>query len=202
MKLRTLPGFFFLSLLLAGLVLGGAFWTPAAARQVATPTPTGDGRPFITVTYAEPINVRSGPNSVYYRAVGSLPIGAVAEAIGRSPAGEWIKISFPAASDGSGVGWIYAPLVTLSPGFLPIVEPPPTSVPVNAPTLDPDFVASLLPAPTSTRLPTFTAPPPLSVPTFKNPAHAGGGISAGVFVAVLGGSGLIGLLIAAGRRRR
>jgi hypothetical protein len=204
MKLRTLPGFFFLSLLVAGLVFGGASLTPAAALQTenSSPTPTGGGKPFITVTYEEPIHVRAGPNSVYYPVVGSLPIGAVADAIGRSPAGEWIKISFPAASDGSGVGWVYAPLVTLTPGFLPIVQPPPTAVPVNAPTLDPNFVASLQPAPTSTRLPTFTAPPPLVVPTYENPIQAGAGISSGMVVLILGVVGLAGLLIASIRGGR
>jgi hypothetical protein len=203
MKIRTLPGFFFLSVFVAGLIFMGAFWTPAVASQVdnPTPTPTG-GRPFITVTYAEPINVRGGPNSVYYPVVGSLQVGAVAEAIGRSPAGEWIKIAFPEASDGSGAGWVYAPLVTLSPGFLPIVEPPPTAVPVNVPTVPPGFIASLQPAPTNTRLPTFTAPPPLVIPVYENPIHASGGISSGVIVLILGIFGFIGLLLTAARRSR
>lgn len=203
MKLRTLPGFFFPSVVLTGLFLFAVSWTSVSAGQVQDPTLTPTvGRPLVTVTYEEPINVRGGPNSVYYPVVGSLPIGAVAEAIGRSQAGEWIKIAFPSASDGSGAGWVYAPLVTLSPGFLPIVEPPPTAVPVNVPTLDPRFVASLQPAPTDTRLPTFTAPPPLVVPTYQSPSHAGGGISAGVVVTVLGAAGLIGFLFTSSRRRR
>jgi uncharacterized protein YraI len=173
----------------------------AGAFQASTPTPTAGGRPFITVTYVEPINVRGGPNSVYYPIVGSLPVGAVVEAIGRSPGGEWIKISYPDALDGSGVGWVYAPLVTLSPGFLPVVEPPPTAIPYGKPTLDPDFVASLQPAPTNTRPPTFTAPPPLEVPHYENEVD-GGGVSSGAVILVLTSIGFLGLLVNAFQRRR
>ncbi|MBI4732801.1 MAG: SH3 domain-containing protein [Chloroflexi bacterium] len=203
MKLRKPAGFFFISLLIALFALAGAFGTPASARQAETPTVTP--RPdtvYITVTYEEPINVRGGPNSVYYPVVGSLPVGAVAQAVGRSLAGEWVKIVFPEANDGSGVGWVYAPLVTISPGFLPVVEPPPTAAPAVVPTLDPDFVASLQPPPTATRPPTFTAPPPLVVPTYENPVGGDGGISTGVVVILLGGIGLAGLFIASLRRTR
>lgn len=198
---RKMTGLF-LCLLVALTAASGAAWTSVSARQASDPTatPTG-GRPFITVTYEEPINVRGGPNSVYYPIVGSLPIGAVAEAVGRSPGGEWIKIVFPAASDGSGVGWVYAPLVALSPGSLPIVEPPPTAVPNNPPTLDPAFVASLQPVPTSTRPPTFTAPPPLVVPEYDNPVD-GGGFSTGIVVVILAVAGLVGLFFTSPRRRR
>jgi len=198
---RKMTGLF-LCLLVVLAAASGASWTSVSARQASDPTatPTGGG-PFITVTYEEPINVRGGPNSVYYPIVGSLPIGAVAEAVGRSPGGEWIKIIFPAASDGSGVGWVYAPLVTLSPGSLPIVQPPPTAVPNNPPTLDPAFVASLQPAPTSTRPPTFTAPPPLVVPEYDNPVD-GGGFSTGIVVVILSVAGLVGLFFTSPRRRR
>jgi hypothetical protein len=90
--------------------------------------------------------------------------------------------------------------VTISPGFLPVVEPPPTAAPVVVPTLDPDFVASLQPPPITTRLPTFTAPPPLVVPTYENPVSGNERISAGVVVIVLVGIGVAGLLIASFRR--
>ena len=201
MKFRSLPGVLLLSVLILGLVAMGFTWMPATAGQVVlqNETPTVGGKPFILVDYNEPINVRSGPNSVYYDVVGSLPVGATAEAIGKSPKGEWIKITFPAATDGSGTGWVYAALVTLSPGFLPIVEPPPTAVPVGVPTLDPDFVASLRPAPTSTRPPTFTAPPPLVIPTYENSPHAGGALSAGLITVILAVLGLLGILVSSRR---
>ncbi len=201
MSLRKIFSSFFVLVLF--LMAMGISSTSVFAVQgtEATATPTGGGRPFITVTYEEPINVRGGPNSVYYPVVGSLPVGAVAEALGRSPAGEWIKIAYPNALDGSGVGWVYAPLVTLSPGFLPIVEPPPTAVPYGKPTLDPDFVASLQPAPTSTRLPTFTAPPPLVVPKYQNSVD-GRGFSSGILVVIFAALGFVGLLFTSPRRRR
>lgn len=201
MKFRSLPGVLLLSVLVFGMVAMGLTWMPATAGQIVqqSETPTAGSKPFILVDYVEPINVRSGPNSVYYAVVGSLPVGATAEAIGKSPKGEWIKIAFPAATDGSGAGWVYAALVTLSSGFLPIVEPPPTAIPVSVPTLDPDFVASLQPAPTSTRLPTFTAPPPLVIPTYENSPRAGRVLSAGLVTVILAVLGLLGILVSSRR---
>jgi hypothetical protein len=197
MKFRKQTGFFFINLLIPMLIWVFLSGFPASAQQESVPTSTL--RPeavFITVTYAEPINVRGGPNSVYYHVVGLLPVGSVAQALGRSVAGEWIEIVFPEANDGSGVGWIYAPLVTLSPGFLPVVAPPPTAVPAVVPTLNPNFVTSLQPAPTATHPPTFTAPPALNVPTFTNPINDQGVISPGMVVLLLGGVGLAGLFAA------
>jgi uncharacterized protein YraI len=203
MTSRKSAGFFFISLLIAFLALVGVSGTTVSARQAETPTLTP--RPetaLITVTYLEAINVRAGPNSVYYPVVGSLPVDSVAQAVGRSKAGEWIKIMFPEANDGSGYGWVYAPLVTLSPGFLPVVEPPPTAVPAYVRTIDPSFVASLQPPPTATRPPTYTAPPLLVIPTYENPGSDDGGISTGIIVILLGGLGVAGLLVATLRRGR
>jgi len=135
---------FFLMLGFTGLILFGSMWPPTAARQSADSTPTVTGNPsnpFITVTYIEPINVRAGPSSFDYPVVGSIPPGETALAIGRSPAGEWIQIVFPAGPQGK--GWVYAPNVTLSPdALLPVVEPPPTAVPLETPTPNPSFYAA------------------------------------------------------------
>jgi hypothetical protein len=203
MKFRKPTGFFFISAVLATLVMGGMVRTTAQARQAETATLTpGVELVYITVTYVEPVHVRGGPNAVYYPIVGTLPIGAVQQAVGRSLAGEWVKIIYPEANDGSGVGWVYANLVTISPGFLPIMEPPPTAAPVIIKTLDPDMVASLQPPATPTRLATFTAPAPLVLPTYENPVDGGGGLSAGVLILILGGVGLAGMAIASIRRSR
>lgn len=182
-----------LGLLIAavGVLIGRAH--PPVLQATAT---AEGGKPYIRVTYVEPINVRAGPNSVYYPIVGSLPVGAVAEAIGRSPGGEWIQIAYPDALDGSGKGWVYAPLVTLSPGFLPVVLPPPTPVPLYQPTLDPSFVAALRPSPTRTLLPTFTPPPPLVIPTYQNPTDGRGG-SSGLLIVILATLGVFGLWVSA-----
>ncbi|HEX2697019.1 MAG TPA: SH3 domain-containing protein [Anaerolineales bacterium] len=152
---------------LLGLLLAASIQTFASAQAVATDTPTPGGpTPFITQTYSDPINVRTGPSTVYYPIIAQLPVGATAPALGVSPNRTWIEISFPGGP--GGVGWVYAANVTLSPGFLPIVEPPPTATPVATSTIDPTFAAQFNIVPTETRLPTFTAPAPLVVPSFPD----------------------------------
>jgi hypothetical protein len=157
---------------------------------------------FITVTYIEPINVRSGPSSYDYPVIGTLPVGGTAPALGRSPKGEWIQIRFP--SGPRGIGWVYAANVSLtSSGFLPVVEPPPTPTPDRIDTINPTYAAALQAVPTNTRKPTFTAPPPLQVPTYSvNPGgNTGGWLRNGWIIVGLGAAGLLGLLISMLRRR-
>jgi uncharacterized protein YraI len=194
----------FLILGFVTLPILGIAWNPVAALQLSTSTPSAVGSSsgaFITVTYIEPINVRSGPSSFDYPVVGSLPVGGTAPAIGRSPASEWIEIVFADAPRGT--GWVYAANVSLSTeALLPIVEPPPTPSPVTTPTLNPTFVAAFQTLPTSTRLPTFTPPPTLAFATYSNPATASSGraISAWVIV-VLGVAGILGIILTSFRRR-
>jgi hypothetical protein len=177
---------------------------PAAAQQsdTATPSATLPGTSLITVTYIEPINVRTGPGSFDYPVIGSLDVGATAVAVGRSPAGEWIEIIFPAAPRGT--AWVYAANVTLSPGaLLPVVEPPPTPAPAQTATLNPTYVAAFQILPTTTRLPTFTPPPPLAIPTYPNSAQASSGKALTAWAMVLlGVIGLFGLIFTSIFRRR
>jgi hypothetical protein len=200
-------GFWFFLILVftigSGFVSSG---NPVSAQQSETATPTMTwvgtlpGR-FITVTNKEPINVRTGPSSFDYPVIGTLPVGATALATGRSQAGEWIEIEFQGAPRGK--GWIYAANVTLSDGpLLPIVEPPPTPAPLETPTLNPTYVAAFQILPTSTRLPTFTAPPPLVIPTYENPASSSSGRAITLWViALMGVIGIAGFLFASIRRR-
>jgi uncharacterized protein YraI len=198
-------GFWLLIVLgLGGLLFISSSWTPAAARQTGDTTPTdvsATGNPYITVTYIEPINVRAGPSSFDYPVIGTIPVGGTAPAIGRSPAGEWIQIEFVGGPRDT--GWVYAANVSLSTGtLLPIVEPPPTAIPPVIPTVNPTYVAQLRPLPTSTRLPTFTAPPPLSVPTFTNPGtNSLGHFPAGWLIVCLGVIGFAGVIFSSIRRR-
>lgn len=153
------------------LLIGIASIQPAPltveAQAAITDTPVAGGTSaFIVQTYTEAINVRTGPSTVYYPVIGQLPIGATAPALGASPSREWIEIAYPGGP--SGVGWIYAANVTLT-GTLPIVEPPPTPTPLASSTIDPTLAAAFQLEPTATRLPTFTPPPPLVVPTFSAP---------------------------------
>jgi hypothetical protein len=200
-------GFWFL-LILAFSILSGfvSSWNPVAAQQLNTATPTvtavgGSSGRYITVTYIEPINVRAGPSSFDYPVVGSLPVGGTAPATGRSPAGEWIQIEYADAPRGK--GWVYSANVTLSPGaLLPIVEPPPTPAPLETATLNPTFVAAFQILPTSTRLPTFTVPPALVIPTFTNPTDASSHRTTTTWVIViLGLIGIVGIIITSFRRR-
>ncbi len=165
----------------------------ALAQSVATDTPQpGSGSAYITQTYSEPVNVRTGPSTVYYPVIGRLPIGATAPAIGASPSREWIEISFPGGP--GGVGWIYAANVTLT-GSLQVVEPPPTESPLETATIDPTLAAAFSVAPTVTRLPTFTPPPPLAIPVFTDSGassvHFPLGITIGLIALV--GVGVLGV---------
>lgn len=151
--------------LLIALSLTGTFFgstlTIALAQQ-PTDTPPASTGIFITVVSDEPeINVRMGPSSSIYPVVGILLTGSVAPAFGRSQGGDWIQIEFAGAPNNK--GWVYSPLVQVSPpGTLQVVEPPPTPVQPATATIDPTLAAQFNIVPTNTRLPTFTPPPSLT----------------------------------------
>jgi hypothetical protein len=112
-----------------------------------------------------------GPGSSIYPVVGTLLRGATAPALGRSAGGDWVQIEFPGAPYDK--GWVYSPLVQVSPGTLMIIEPPPTPPQPPTSTVDPTLAAQFIIIPTSTRLPTFTPPPSLVVPVYtQSPANA------------------------------
>ncbi len=175
------------------------------AAQSASPTPTGgttDGM-FITVISTEPqINVRGGPGSVAYPVVGFILQGGTAPALGRSPGGDWIQIEYPGAP--GGVGWVYSPLVAVSPGFLQIIEPPPTPIPPPTNTIDPTLAAQFDVAATATRLPTFT-PPAASIvpPSFEAeaPRESASSLPLGILILTFASVGSAAFLFSlAGRR--
>lgn len=148
---------------------------------------------IVTVTYTEAINVRGGPNTVDYPIVGRMEVGETAPGVGVSPKREWVQILYP--SSPTGTGWVYAAYVTVSGGELQIVEPPPTPTPPMTATIDLTFIAALNTQPTQTRLPTFTPPPPLTVPAFTEAAPRVAPGIFGVFILGLGLIGAIGLVI-------
>jgi hypothetical protein len=184
-------------------VLGLALALPVAAsvhaQAVSTPTMSGN---YITNTYTtEPfVNVRAGPSSVYYgNSIGELPVGATAPALAVTSGHDWIEISFPSAPND--VGWVYAPYVTLT-GAPPIIEPPPTFTPITVSTLDPSMIATFSLKPTETRLPTFTPPAPLSVPTFSDaPVEPSSHFPFGMVIIGLGVVGILGFAISMVSRR-
>lgn len=161
---------------------------PTVAIATVTGTPTGA---FITVKMdQEQINVRSGPNTNYPK-VGVLLPGQTAPAKGRSEGGLWIMIEY--AGVPGGTAWVYAALVNLSGGNLPIVEPPPLPTAQYTQTIDPTLAAQFIVTSVPTRLPTYTAPPPLSIPTFvdQSAGTQGGGVPMGLVIIILAGVGLI-----------
>lgn len=138
----------------------------------------------VTVTYTEPVNVRGGPSTFFYPIVGKAFPGDVLPALGVSEKHEWVQVAFPDAP--GGVGWLYAEFVTVSGGELRIVEPPPTSTPAITATINPTFAAAFIFQPTSTKMPTFTPPPPLDIPQFKDEiANRPSGIATGWLVFAL-----------------
>lgn len=179
-----------------GLVLGAPIVVSVHAQAVSTQTASGSSQPFITNTYTtEPfVNVRAGPSSVYYGSpIGELPIGATAQALAITPGRDWIEISF--SSGPNGVGWVYAPFVTLT-GVPPILEPPPTFTPIAISTVDPALIGTFSLKPTQTRLPTFTPPAPLDIPTFSvSPAEPSRGFPLGIVIVALGIVGLLGIVV-------
>lgn len=174
----------------------------AQQPTVDIPTVTGTTTGPIAIVYSDPeeqINVRSGPG-VDYPKVGVLLNREQVPAIGTTPGGSWVQIVYPGVE--SGVAWVYAPLVRIQ-GNLPIVEPPPTPTPLVTPTIDPTLASQFIVDVPATRLPTFTPPPPLVIPTFppEQLATGTGGVPIGAVITGLGVVGLFGLIISFLRRR-
>ena len=174
--------------IVAVLSLSALFWPRVAQAYQGVSTPNGI---FVTVTYSDPINVRSGPSTILYPIVAQLNPGEVVPALGISPGREWIQVSYP-----GGTGWVYSSFVSISGGELHIVEPPPTPTPLVTSTIDPTLAAAFNIQPTQTRMPTFTPPPPLEVPQFtdanRGPSFLG---AVGFFILGLGLLGGLGLLV-------
>jgi hypothetical protein len=195
------------------ILLTGSFWglglassvqADVVAQQPTVSIPTVTSSPFgpmVTVNQdEEQINVRGGP-SQDYPIVGVLQQGERVPALGRSVGGDWIEIAYPIV-DG-GVAWVYAYLVTISGGELQVIVPPPTPTPQVTPTIDPTLAAQYIVVVGPTRLPTFTQPPPLTIPTYTS-APIGSvtpGLPMGFIVIGLGVIGLFGLMISVFRGR-
>lgn len=161
---------------------------PTGSIPTVTSTPRG---PYVIVNALTAndtqINVRAGPNALTEK-VGVLLIDQEANAIGRY--GDWIQIEYPGVPGGK--AWVYGNLVTLFGGSLPIVEPPPTSTPRVTQTIDPTLAAQFLITPNETRLPTFTEPPPLDMPTYTLETGSAqvGGVPMGLIIVGLGALGI------------
>jgi uncharacterized protein YraI len=189
---------FVITLALAALTVGAA----RAEQQAQIPTvavATVTGTPVAAIATVRDneqgfVNVRAGPSAFDYEIVGILQVNQSVPALGRSPGGDWIMIAYPGVQ--GGVAWVYVDLVDIT-GTLPIVDIPPTPTPRVTATIDPTLAAQFLVDIPATRLPTFTAPPPLSIPTYQvnAPIATSGKVPIGFIIVGMGVIGVFGVLI-------
>ncbi len=172
-----------------------------ALAQEATQTATPEGHLAQVNNGNEGINVRSGPGTDYEK-VGELEARQIVTVYGKSAGGTWLQIHF---SDVPGERvWVYTPLMTIiTTGELPIIEPPSTPTPLVTVTIDLTLAAQFITEPPPTRLPTFTPPQPLVVPTLppaQNPPLAAG-FPWGIVILSIVVIGILGVFISSLLRR-
>ena len=158
---------------------------PTGSIPTVTGTPSG---PLITVDQSlQVIKVYAGPSTFDYPSVGVLLGNETAPAIGRASGREdWIQIRYSGVPNS--IAWVFGPWVKLSPGaLLPIVEIPATPTALSTPTINPTLEAAFIGQQTPTRLPTFTPPPPLDLPSFTDVNQSQtAGVPAGLLILSLG----------------
>ena len=186
--------------LLGGLAL--ALYSPVRstvlAQQPTASIPTVTGTPsganvavYLDLTQ---INVYSGPSTYLYPPIGILLAGQEAPAYGKSEDANWIQIYYPGVPDSR--AWVYAPYVAIKKnGDLPILKSPSTPTPASTPTINPTLAAAFIAPATSTRLPTFTAPAPLSALTYADQISNTNRIPMGLLIFGFSFIGALGALI-------
>jgi len=166
---------------------------PTGSVPTVTGTPTGG---IATVLDNEQgfAHVRSGPSAVDFEIIGTLIIGQQVPAVGRTLVGDWIEVAYPGVP--GGVAWVWKDLVDVK-GNIPIVDAPPTPTPRVTATIDPTLAAQFLVEIQPTRLPTFTPPPPLVIPTYPaEPSSTGtAGVPMGLVIIGMAVIGVFGTLI-------
>jgi hypothetical protein len=165
------------------------FQQPTSALPTVTSTPSGP----MAVVIPQPetqINLRAGPNTKYDK-VGVLLVGQRVPAKGRSPGGEWVLVEYPGVA--GGLAWVWSAYIKIEPPTnLPIVEPPPTPTPLYTMTIDPTLAAKFIVTAAPTRLPTYTPPPPLAIPTFTAMNGSGvGNVPMGFIILGLAALGIL-----------
>lgn len=180
-----------------------AFSVPAqnavSAQQPtgSVPTVTGTSSGPVVTVYADlaKVELYAGPSTYLYPAVGVLLAGQSVPALGRGPEPDWIQVSYPGVPGSK--AWVYAPYVRISPGArLQVIDAPPTPTPFSTPTIDPTLAAAFIAPETPTRLPTFTPPVEVIVPTFVEEAgNQRNRIPVGLLIISLGFIGGMGVLI-------
>ncbi len=160
------------------------FQAPTGSIPTVTGTPKG---PTATVRsdMGEPfLNVRSGPGALYEK-IGVLLPGQSVPIVGVSPKGEYYLIEYPGVPDGT--GWVSAQYIEVTGGIPPVVQPPATVTPAVTATFDPTLAAQFIVTIEPTRMPTFTQPAPLEVPTYAetSPNQIASGVPMGLVIAII-----------------
>ncbi len=200
--MRKVKLFIFIGLFLFIFSFGLSFAPAVQAGQprqqptgsIPTVTSSPSGPIAIVTSEYDQINIRSGPDNNIYPIVGVLVAGQRVTALGRTAGGSWVEIAYPGVPGGT--AWVYAYLVELK-GNVPIVEPPPTPTPQVTPTIDPTLASQFIIEIAPTRLPTYTPPPDLIIPTFTiSPVNQStAGVPMGFVIIGMGVVGIFGMMI-------
>jgi len=134
-------------------------------------------------------NVRSGPSTLY-DAIGIVYTGTSIPVLGKSIGGDWLLVDYPGVPGGT--GWVWALYMDVTPGEIPVVAMPPSPQPKVTFTIDPTMASQFITTPLATRLPTFTPPPALVIPTYETSAtQIFAGVPIGFIILILLGLGII-----------
>lgn len=163
---------------------------PTGSIPTVTGTPKGVTAKVKIGLTEDRVNVRAGP-SVLYPQVGVILLGAEVPVVGRSAGGDWLVVEYPGAQ--GGLGWVWSLYMDVTPGELAVIENPPSPVPITTITIDPTMAAQFITTPRATRLPTYTEPAPLQIPTFEtSTGQILAGIPIGLIIVLLS---IIGILL-------
>ncbi|MFN8528472.1 MAG: CARDB domain-containing protein [Anaerolineae bacterium] len=115
---------------------------PASQASQPAPQTAASATPNVpTASFTQAINVRRGPGTNFDPPLGTFAVGQTTEILGTNLDGTWLKVRF-----GSGEGWVYGPLTTITGSIaqLPreagpatpiptaVPPPPPTAIPATA----------------------------------------------------------------------
>lgn len=191
-KVLILVGIAFFFILGLTLLTKNILLVHAQQDQPSAPTVTGTPSGVmatVRLDQQEIPNVRSGPGR-FYPKIGVLLPGQQVPVKGKSAGGDWILVIYPGVTGGE--GWVYSPYVQLTPGEIPIIEPPPSPTPLVTQTIDATLAAQFIVSPIPTRMDTFTPAPPVSIPTYTDESAnlTPGGVPIGLVILIIAGLGI------------
>jgi hypothetical protein len=162
---------------------------PTGSVPTVTGTPKGPMASLKIGLTEDHVNVRSGPSTLY-DAIGIITVGSSVPVLGKSIGGDWLLVDYPGVAGGK--GWVWALYMDVTPGEIPLAEMPPSPQPKVTFTIDPTMASQFITTPLATRLPTFTPPPSLAIPTFENATpQKFAGIPIGLIIIILIGLGIL-----------